>query len=91
MISLSLILSIWMLCRSKHKAYGIYALACTLVLIGTGNLYSMMRYTLVNFPIWMYAEALLRTCKKAFVFVCAVFLALQVLLFCGWINYYWIA
>ena len=80
-----------MLIRSPHKAYGIYALACTLVLIGTGNLYSMMRYTAVNFPIWMFAAELLRGRKKAFGFICALFLTLQILLFCGWINYYWIA
>ncbi|MBQ6508742.1 MAG: hypothetical protein IJI07_04640 [Flexilinea sp.] len=91
MILTSLVLSIWMLIRSPHKAYGIYALACTLVLIGTGNLYSMMRYTAVNFPIWMFAAGLLRERKKAFGFLCALFLTLQVLLFCGWINYYWIA
>ena len=24
-------------------------------------------------------------------FICALFLTLQILLFCGWINYYWIA
>ena len=91
MILTSLVLSIWMLIRSPHKAYGIYALACTLVLIGTGNLYSMMRYTAVNFPIWMFAAELLRGRKKAFGFICALFLTLQILLFCGWINYYWIA
>ena len=91
MICTSLILSILLLVRTEHKAYGIYALACTLVLIGTGNLYSMMRYTMVIFPIWMYAAELMRNRKKVFGFVCAVFLALQVLLFCGWINYYWIA
>ena len=91
MICTSLILSILLLIRTEHKAYGIYALACTLVLIGTGNLYSMMRYTLVNFPIWMYAASLLQHRKKLFGFVCAVFLSVQVLLFCGWINYYWIA
>ncbi len=91
MICTSLALSILLLIRSKHKAYGIYSLACTLVLIGTGNLYSMMRYTLVNFPIWMFATELLKGKEKTFGFLCAVFLTLQVLLFCGWINYYWIA
>ncbi len=91
MICSSLVLSVLILIRTEHKAYGIYSLACTLVLIGTGNLYSMMRYTLVNFPIWMYAAELLKSREKAFGFLCAVFLALQVLLFCGWINYYWIA
>ena len=91
MIITSLVLSIWMLISCRHKAYGIYALVCTLVLIGTGNLYSMMRYTAVIFPIWMFAADLLKGRQKVFYFICALFSALQVLLFCGWINYYWIA
>ncbi len=91
MISSSLILSIRMLFRSKNKAYAIYSLVCTLILIGTGNLYSMMRYTAVIFPVWMFTADLLKAKEKAFGFLCAVFLTLQILLFCGWINYYWIA
>ena len=91
MIITSLILSIAMTIRTPHKAFGIYALVCTLVLIGTGNLYSMMRYTAVNFPIWLYAADLLKSRPKGFGFLCALFLSLQVLLFCGWTNYYWIA
>jgi len=91
MIITSLILSILMIVRTKHKAYGLYALVCTLVLIGTGNLYSMMRYTAVIFPIWMYAADLLKKHREVFVFLCALFFSVQVLLFCGWINYYWIA
>ena len=91
MLIISLILSVWMLVKSPHKAYGLYALASTLLLIGTGNLYSMMRYTAVIFPVWMFAAHLLRDRRKLFGFLCAVFLTLQMLLFCGWINYYWIA
>lgn len=91
MIISSLILSIVMIIKTKNKAYGIYALICTLVLIGTGNLYSMMRYTAVIFPIWIFTSHLLQNKKYAFGLLCAVFLSVQVLLFCGWINYYWIA
>ena len=91
MITSSLVLSIIMIIRTKNKAYGIYALICTLVLIGTGNLYSMMRYTAVIYPIWMFASDLLKNRNYAFGLLCAVFLSVQVLLFCGWINYYWIA
>ena len=91
MICTSLALSILMIIRTSYKAYGIYALACTLVLIGTGNLYSMMRYTAVIFPVWMFLTDILKNNKKLFGFLCALFLTLQVLLFCGWINYYWIA
>ena len=91
MIISSLILSIMMIIRTKNKAYGIYALVCTLVLIGTGNLYSMMRYTSVIYPIWMFTSDLLKNRKYAFGLLCAIFLSVQVLLFCGWINYYWIA
>ena len=80
-----------LLIQHKNKAYGIYSLVCTLVLIGTGNLYSMMRYTAVIFPIWIYLADLLGKHKKIFGFVCTTFYTLQILLFCGWINYYWIA
>lgn len=91
LIIVSLVLSVWMLIRSPHKAYGIYSLACTLVLIGTGNLYSQMRYTAVIFPIWIFTADLLKKHEKAFAFLCLTFFTLQMLLFCGWINYYWIA
>ena len=91
MLLLSLLISIRMLFWSSHKAYGLYALASSLLLLGTGNLYSMMRYTAVIFPVWMFSAHMLREHQKAFSFVCAVFLTLQMLLFCGWINYYWIA
>ena len=91
MICLSLVLSILMLIRTPHKAYGAYALACTAVLIATGNLYSMMRYTAVIFPVWMFLADLVKDRKTCSGFIYAVFYALQILLFCGWINYYWIA
>ena len=91
MITSSLILSIWMLISCRHKAYGVYSLICTLILIGTGNLYSQMRYTAVIYPIWMFTADRLKKWKKTFYFMCALFFAIQVLLFCGWINYYWIA
>ncbi len=91
MIVFSLIMSVWMLIKMKNKAYGAYSLLCTLILIGTGNLYSMMRYTAVIFPVWMFTADLLRERKKLFIFVCALFWTLQVLLFCGWNGYYWIA
>ena len=91
MIVFSLIMSVWMLIKMKNKAYGAYSLLCTLILIGTGNLYSMMRYTAVIFPVWIFTADLLRERKKLFAFVCALFWTLQVLLFCGWNGYYWIA
>ena len=90
MIIFSLIMSVTLLIRSSAKAYGIYALACTLVLIGTGNLYSMTRYTMVIFPIWLECADLLKN-KRLYTFVCALLGTVQVLYFCGWINYYWIA
>lgn len=90
MIVFSLIMSIVLLVKQLNKAYGIYALACTLVLIGTGNLYSMMRYTAVIFPVWLMTADLLKN-KRTFTFICALLGAVQVLLFCAWINYYWVA
>ncbi len=91
MIAFSLIMSVWMLFKMKNKAYGAYALLCTLILIGTGNLYSMARYTAVIFPVWMFTADLLWQRKKLFYFICALFWSLQVLYFCGWNGYYWIA
>lgn len=91
MIITSLILSIAMIFHGRQRAYGLYALSCTLVLIGTGNLYSMMRYTAVIFPIWMFTADFLKNRKALFTFLCAMFFSLQILLFCGWVNYYWIA
>lgn len=90
MIIYSLVISILMIVRMKNKAYGIYALVCTLILIMTGNLYSLMRYTMLIFPIWMFTAQILRK-EKIFYMFCGVMACLQVLLFCGWINYYWIA
>ena len=91
MLITSLVLSVWMLIRCPHKAYGIYSLACTLVLIGTGNLYSQMRYTTLIFPVWVFLTDLLRRREQIFAYLCTLLLCVQVLLFCGWVNYYWIA
>ncbi len=91
MIAFSLIMSVWMLIKMQNKAYGAYALLCTLIMIGTGNLYSMARYTAVIFPVWMFTANLLQKRKKLFYFICVLFWSLQVLYFCGWNGYYWIA
>ncbi len=90
MISASLVLSLILLIRNQNKAYGIYALASTIVLIMTGNLFSMTRYTAAIFPIYILAGNLFSN-KKLFVALCGLFAVIQVLLFSGWVNYYWIA
>lgn len=90
MIALSFILSIVLLIKIPQKAYGIYALCATLILILTGNLFSMTRYTAAIFPIFLFSGSLLSN-HKVFTAICGIFIVLQILYFSGWINYYWIA
>lgn len=90
MITLSFILSIVLLVKIPQKAYGIYALCATLILILTGNLFSMTRYTAAIFPIFLFSGSLLSN-HKVFTAICGIFIVLQILYFSGWINYYWIA
>jgi len=90
MITLSFILSIVLLVKIPQKAYGIYALCATLILILTGNLFSMTRYTAAIFPIFLFAGHFLSN-QKVFTAICGIFIVLQILFFSGWINYYWIA
>lgn len=86
----SLILSIGVYIKIPRKAYGIYAIISVLILILTGNLFSMTRYTAVIFPLYIFAGNRLAN-RKYFGALCCLLAVFQVLLFSGWVNYYWIA
>jgi Gpi18-like mannosyltransferase len=89
LISLYLLAAIIMLFKSGYRIYGIYSLLSVLVLLNSGRLFSMSRYTIVIFPVVMFLAASLKN-KKLYAAVCILFAAFQVLLYTGWVNYYWI-
>jgi hypothetical protein len=72
------------------KAYGIFALLMILLALSTGLLVSISRYLLVSFPVFILLGEKLKR-GKWFDLTTAVFFALQVIYFAGWVNYYWIA
>lgn len=90
LIAGSLILSVWILIKVPQKAYGTYALISVVILILTGNLFSMTRYTAVIFPLYLFIGNRIPN-QKIFTAVCCGLIVIQALLFSGWINYYWIA
>ena len=61
-----------------------------LLALSTGLLVSISRYLLVSFPIFIFLGDKLKR-REWFDFATAVFFALQVIYFAGWVNYYWIA
>jgi hypothetical protein len=83
-------LSILALFKLPSPAYGIYALIIILVPVISGTSVSMTRYIAVAFPAFV---ALVRTVKKEAVIygLAAIFFAVQIFYFLGWVNYYWIA
>jgi len=89
-ITVYLLLSIVILIRYPRKAYGVYALLTVLVLIRSGMLFSMTRYTAVIFPVVIYISLKIRN-RKIFGSLCLFLIMLQILLYAGWVNYYWIA
>lgn len=90
LISAALILSIMMIFNRKYRIYGIYCLACSLALVNSGSFYSMSRYVSVIFPLTIFLSEKIRS-RMAFLGVCLLLWTLQVLLYAGWVNYYWIA
>ncbi len=82
--------SLYILWKWPLKAYGIFALLMILIALFTGLLVSISRYLLVVFPIFILLGEKLKR-GRWFELTAAVFFALQVLYFAGWVNYYWIA
>jgi hypothetical protein len=87
---LFLIASFYVLWKWPVKAYGIFALLMILLGLSTGLLVSISRYLLVSFPIFILLGEKLKR-REWFDLAAAVFFALQVIYFAGWVNYYWIA
>ena len=84
------IASLYLLWKWPVKAYGIFALLMIVLAVSTGLLVSISRFLLVSFPIFIFLGKKLKR-GKWFDIAAAVFFALQVIYFAGWVNYYWIA
>ena len=84
------IASFYLFWKWPVKAYGIFALLMIVLAASTGLLVSISRYLLVSFPIFIFLGKKLKR-GKWFDIATAVFFALQVIYFAGWVNYYWIA
>jgi hypothetical protein len=84
------ICSLYILWKWQIKAYGVFALLMILLALSTGLLVSISRYLLVAFPIFIFLGDKLKR-GKWYDFTIAVFFALQIIYFAGWVNYYWIA
>ncbi|HUH96036.1 MAG TPA: hypothetical protein VLZ89_01670 [Anaerolineales bacterium] len=87
---LFLICGLYILGKWKIKAYGVYAVLMILLALSTGLLVSISRYLLVSFPVFILLGQKLKR-REWFDLAAAVFFALQVIYFAGWVNYYWIA
>lgn len=82
--------TIWALVKEERlRAYMAYAAALVAVYGASGLMYSQTRYTLVVFPVAIFIASRFRDEKK-FYLTCAVLAMIQVLLWIGWTNYYWI-
>lgn len=85
-----LFLSFRLLLRcEKLRAYGMYALILMILYGASGLMYSMTRYTAVVFPILIYVAAAVKDEEK-FRLICLTSALIQVMLWIGWTNYYWI-
>ncbi|HEY9152440.1 MAG TPA: hypothetical protein VIN60_06095, partial [Anaerolineales bacterium] len=84
------ICSIYILWKWQTKAYGIFALLTILLALSTGLLASISRFLLISFPVFIFLGNKLKR-REWFDLTTAVFFALQIIYFAGWVNYYWIA
>ncbi|MBI9049899.1 MAG: hypothetical protein JEZ00_10790 [Anaerolineaceae bacterium] len=83
-------LSILSLFSLPSPAYGVFALLIILMPVISGTTVSMTRYIAVAFPAFI---ALVKAVKKEILIysVAAIFFAIQIFYFVGWVNYYWLA
>ena len=87
---LFLICSLYILWKWPFKAYGIFALLMCVLPVYTGLLVSVSRYMAIIFPVFILLGEKLKN-RNGYTALQAVWFALQVLYFAGWVNYYWIA
>jgi len=81
---------VYILWKWPNKAYGLFALLMCFLPLYTGLLVSVSRYMLIIFPVFILLGEKLKD-RNAYDAVRAVWFALQILYFAGWVNYYWIA
>jgi hypothetical protein len=81
---------LYMLWKWPVKALGLFALLMCLVPLSTGLLVSISRYLAVSFPVFILLGEKLKR-KELSDLLLAVWFALQIIYFAGWVNYYWIA
>ncbi len=84
------ICSLYIFWKWQIKAFGIFTLLMILLALSTGLLVSISRYLLISFPIFIFLGYKLKR-REWFDMATAVFFALQIIYFAGWVNYYWIA
>jgi hypothetical protein len=83
-------LSIYALFSLPSAVYGLFALLILLVPVISGTSVSMTRYIAVAFPAFIALTKILK--KEIWIYsAAAIFFAIQVIYFIGWVNYYWIA
>lgn len=83
-------LSIYALFVLPSPAYGLFALLIILMPVLSGTSVSMTRYIGVAFPAFIALAKSLK--REAFIYsLAAIFFAIQIFFFVGWINYYWIS
>jgi len=82
--------SLYLLWKWPYKAYGIAALLMCFLPVYTGLLVSVSRYMLIIFPVFILLGEKLEN-HNAYTALRAVWFALQIVYFAGWVNYYWIA
>ena len=84
------ICSLFILWKWKWKAFGIFALLLCFLPVYTGLLVSVSRYMAIIFPVFILLGEKLKD-RRAYDALRAVWFALQVVYFAGFVNYYWIA
>lgn len=82
--------SLYMMWKWKWKAFGVFALLMCFLPVYTGLLISISRYMAVIFPVFILMGEKLED-RRLYDGLRAVWLALQVIYFAGFVNYYWIA
>jgi len=85
-----LIISVFILLKFPSKAYGIYCLCMLALPLATGTYVSTSRHLALIFPVFIMLGDRFKS-KHLFDFVTMLFFTLQILFFCGWVNYYWIS
>ncbi|HEY6074372.1 MAG TPA: mannosyltransferase family protein [Anaerolineales bacterium] len=82
--------SLYILWKWKWKAFGVFALLMCFLPVYTGLLVSVSRYLAIVFPVFILLGEKLKG-RNAYLALMAVWYALQVVYFAGFVNYYWIA